>query len=454
MPTRVRSRDLRGTLDVLAILAGAVPLLWPAFANGYPILFTDTHAFLVQASQPRMVWDKPAIYGPFLLALHGRTTLWLPAVAQALLLSQLLWLTAKAFSAQRPVRHLALCAVLAAGSAAPWFVALLMPDITAPMAVLCIFLLGFGDRLRPLERGWAGAVGTFCIASHLSLLIVAAACLVVVLALQRRRAIVAAAPLLAALALLLLTNLVGFGIAGISPYGSVFLLARLSADGPVRDVLAAECPDRTWHLCAWQGRLPPNSDDFLWNQAGPVWTTPGGPMALAPEASAIVMRAILREPIAVARAMLENTFRQLTKIRVGDTLRPDGLEQSVVGSLRAYFPAVELQRFEASLQARGELTAVATPFAPVHATLLVLGALATLAILLRPRDPRLTGLAALILAALLANAFATGALSGPHDRYQARIAWLLLLPAAFAVRQEERRGLCPIGANIARHARA
>ncbi len=31
------------------------------------------------------------------------------------------------------------------------------------------------------------------------------------------------------------------------------------------------------------------------------------------------------------------------------------------------------------------------------------------------------------------NAFATGALSGPHDRYQARIAWLVLLPPLFYV---------------------
>ena len=428
--------DLRATLNLLAILAGAVLLLWPAFANGYPILFTDTHAFLVQAGQPRMVWDKPTIYGPFLLALHGRTTLWLPAVAQALLLSHLLWLTAKAFAPPRPGRHLALCALLAAGSAAPWFVALLMPDITAPMAVLCIFQLGFGERLRRLERHWAAAVGGFCVASHLSLLIVAAACLALVLASRPRRAVAAATPLLAALGLLLLTNLVGFGIAGISPYGSVFLLARLASDGPVRDVLAADCPGAGWRMCDWVGRLPQNSDDFLWNSAGPVWTTPGGPPALAPEASAIVLRTIAREPVAVARAMLENTLRQLVMIRLGDTLRPDGLDQSVVGSLRAYFPAVELTRFDASLQARGELAAVAAPFAPVHAALLVLGALATpvvLVLALRRRDTTLAGLAALVLVAMLSNAFATGALSGPHDRYQARIAWLLLLPPVFAV---------------------
>ena len=46
----------------------------------------------------------------------------------------------------------------------------------------------------------------------------------------------------------------------------------------------------------------------------------------------------------------------------------------------------------------------------------------------RARGSRSAALLACVLLACLANAFATGALSGPHDRYQARIAWLLLLP--------------------------
>ena len=41
--------------------------------------------------------------------------------------------------------------------------------------------------------------------------------------------------------------------------------------------------------------------------------------------------------------------------------------------------------------------------------------------------PALSGLALVVLAGLAANAFATGALSHPHDRYEARIAWLLFM---------------------------
>src|ERR1019366_1095535 len=98
-----------------------------------PIVFVDTHGFLIQGSEPRMLWDKPFAYGPFLRLLDGNLTLWGPAAAQALLLSHLLWLTARACGAAAPGRHIVLCALLAAGSAAPWFASLLMPDVFAPM---------------------------------------------------------------------------------------------------------------------------------------------------------------------------------------------------------------------------------------------------------------------------------------------------------------------------------
>jgi hypothetical protein len=430
--SRQRERDAWRVAG--AIAAGALLLCWPAIVNRYPILFSDTHAYLVQASQPVMVWDKPWIYGPFLLLWHGRTTLWLPVFGQALLVSHLLWLTRKAIAPPTAGFHFALCAALAAGSAAPWFVSLLMPDIFAPVAVLCLFVLGFGASLRPGERRWAGVLGTFAIAAHLSHLVVAAACVVVVTLLRRRWRCVlaAAAPLLGAVVLLLVGNLAGNGRFGISPYGSVFALARLVADGPARSVIERDCPQAGWRMCDWVGRLPRESDVFLWDGDGPVWTTPGGPKALAPEASAIVARTLLEEPGAVVQAALANTWAQLRLVKLGDTLDTNWLEESVVGSLRAYFPPSEEARFRAGMQAHGTLPALAAPLNLPFAALLLAGAASSfflLAAAWRHRDIPRAGLAALVLAAVLFNAAAGGVLSRPNARYQARIAWLVLLPA-------------------------
>jgi hypothetical protein len=47
----------------------------------------------------------------------------------------------------------------------------------------------------------------------------------------------------------------------------------------------------------------------------------------------------------------------------------------------------------------------------------------------------LAGLAVIAFVGVVANAFATGALSGPHDRYAARIAWILLLSPLLAAGQ-------------------
>ena len=418
---------------VLAVLAVAMMLAWPAMLNGYAIVFSDTYAFIDQASRPLMVWDKPWTYGPFLLALHGRTTLWLPVAGQALILSHLLWLLAASRGAATPLRHLLLGALLAIGSAAPWFAGLLMPDIFAPIAAIALYLLAFPGALGPWQRRWLAVLATMAIAFHLAHLVLAAACLVVILLLKPCALPRAALPLGLALAILALTNLAGHHRLAISPYGSVHALARLAADGNVAPVLARACPAAGWHLCAWKDRLPTDSDTFLWSPDGPVASHPGhaiGAIGFAPEAAVIVGHVLREEPLGVLCAALANTGRQLLRTGLGDTLGSDWLDVTVQTALRAYFPPEEQARFLAALQINRTLPALATPFAPLHATLLLLGTASGAALLLRRAD---RNLALLVLAALLANAFATGALSGPHDRYQARIAWLVLLPGALAV---------------------
>ena len=146
-------------IQLSCIVIGGLSLLWPAIYNGYPLLYSDSHVFISQPVAGFMNWDKPYIYGPLILLFHAWQTLWLVVIAQALLVSHLLWLVivtltpeSKAvhavsphqslISAPWPVakRHLLVCGVLALSSTAPWFVSFLMPDIFAAIAVLCIFL--------------------------------------------------------------------------------------------------------------------------------------------------------------------------------------------------------------------------------------------------------------------------------------------------------------------------
>jgi hypothetical protein len=416
-----------------AIAFGALALLWPALVNFYPLVFSDTGAFLAQFFARFMVWDKPWIYGPVLGAVSAGLSLWLPAIAQALLVSATLWAAARVLGAARPARHVALCLLLAALSTAPWFASLLMPDILAPLLVLALFLLAFAPG--PARRWPWALLATFCIAAHLAHLVIAAAVLAVIALLRPRRLLPAAVPLAAALALLLATNLAGHGRLAVSPYGAVFFLSRLVADGPARDHIRAACPASGYALCAWADRLPTDSDAFMWDPNGPVWSHPGGPPGLAPEAGRIVTATILGAPGAVARDMARNTAAQLVQVRLGETLGNYYLDETVGKWLREAFPAAEAARFRAALQFQDRIAPIAAPLQAPQSWLLLPAALAcgVLALARRRRAPRQAALASLVLAGVLANAFATGALAGPHDRYGARIAWLLLVPPALAV---------------------
>ncbi len=462
---------------VAAIALGGLLLVWPAFLNGYPIVFSDTGAFLAQTVVPLMIWDKPWVYGPVAFLAHWHVSLWGVALAQGVAISHLLWLLARASpdgdgvarmspggeSPGRPglgsgasaspnlLPHLLLCALLAAFTTAPWSAALVMPDILTPAAILCAALAGWGwAGLSRGERVWVMGFGALATASHLSNLPVVFAVAVLGLLLRQwRAALRAAVPLAGAVAVLLATNLAGHGRPALSPYGSTFLLARLVADGPAARTIAARCPDAGWYLCAFAGRLPSNSDVFLWEPDSPVnMDADGTPiflggMRLAPEASAIIAETLRREPATVAWLAVRNFARQLVLTSVGDTLSSLHVGVAVRPRIEQGFPAGELARFDAALQQRDALAPLAARVAWVHPLALALAAPAALLAWHRAHragDARRLGLALALLVGVTGNALATGALSMPHHRYQARVAWLVPVVALVLAAASPRAG--------------
>ncbi|MDB5413718.1 MAG: hypothetical protein JWR10_2053 [Rubritepida sp.] len=425
----------------LAIFAGGLLLIWPAFFNTDPLIFSDTGAFLAQTVEPLMIWDKPWIYGPFAWVFHQHVSLWGVVAAQGLIVSHLIWLLARVLGRAAPVRHVAVCALLAAFTSAPWSAAMVMPDILTPMAVLCAAMLGWAwSGLRPAERGWLIVLGSVATASHLSNLPVLFALVVLAAILRAGRATVArvAVPLAGALLLLFATNAVGHGRFSLSPYGSTFFLARLIADGPAARTIEARCPDAGWYLCAFAGRLPGNSDVFLWqpdsamNRAPDGTQIPLGGRQLAPEASEIISETLRREPFDVIRDGLVNFARQLRRSQIGDTLSRHDIGMGVRPVLAKGFPAEEVARFDASGQMADRLKPFARRLVWIHSAALLLAAPFALLAWWRAHaagDARALGLLLCILVGITGNALATGALSMPHHRYQARIVWLLPLAA-------------------------
>jgi hypothetical protein len=326
----------------------------------------------------------------------------------------------------------------------PWLVCQLMPDLFTPLLVFVLgLLLLVPGRLGRLERAWLVGFAAFMIAAQQSSLLLAFVLLPVLALLRWACATpgpapgrgVLLAPLLA-MAALATVNLAAHGRASLSPFGNVFMLARVVYDGPGMAVLRRDCPVAHWRLCAELDRFPPTSDAFLWAPDGPIMRA-GGHKLVSTEADAIIAAALRADPAREMRAFLANWAEQLGRFASGDGL--EAWPDTVTPWIDQDFPPSERAAYAGARQTRGVL--VMPPWMPpLHAAVALAGVALCVALLpgaARRRDPA-AGFIALVLLSLLAGAAITGGLSTPHDRYQARLMWLPPCIGALALANRHR----------------
>ena len=427
-----------------AIVAlAALPLLWPALWNGYPLVFADTGSYLTQVSHLYFGWDRPVFYGVFVFLLSWTVTTWPVIFGQCLMTAWVLHITQRAlFARVAGWTLIPLTALLSLVSALPWFASQLMPDLWTGLLILLMALLILApERLSRRERIAAFALAVFMVSAHQSHVLLACGILVFV---PVRRWLGAGVPLgwrgaarvvgVPALAMLALAsaNLAGHGRFSVSPYGNVFLLARVLYDGPGLDAIERDCPRAGWTLCAYVGEFPEDSDAFLWRGTSPFYGI-GGAHAASRQASAIVLAAVTEEPGKEFAAFARNTLRQLVMFRTGDGLEP--WLTAVKPWIEADFPRWEVRTYLASRQTTGRLVVPAW-LQMLHLAGVLAGVGASLFAIVR-RGPR-AGFCAVLLLALIGNAAITGGLSGPHGRYQSRVMWLPVMVLVFGLPERVR----------------
>ncbi len=415
---------------VASVMLSAALLLWPALWNGYPLVFSDSGTYLSQAVRHYVGWDRPVFYSLFLLPLHLTLTTWPVIVAQALLTAHTLHLVRRTLVPGVSTWWLVpLTATLTITTSLPWFVTQLIPDVFTGLLTLTTALLIFvPERLSPRERLWLVAFTAFMIATHQSHVPLALGLLLALLPLRRKLGAAvplgvagiarSAAPLTFAVLALVSVNVLAFGRVSLSPFGNIFLLARVIYDGPGQDVLRRDCPAAGWRLCAFADRMPPTTDDFLWQPDGPLARS-GGAKVVSTEANAIIAAALLAEPATELRAVLSNFLQQLSGFASGDGLQ--AWPTTVTPRIERIFPPFEIAHYANSRQTNGALAV--PPWLKVLHSIVALGSVAGMVLPLR-KHSAVRGFAAATVLALLVNAAVTGGLSMPHDRYQSRIMWL------------------------------
>ena len=164
-----------------AQIAGAAALLWIAFMNGYPLLFSDSGSYLRVGTELHYLSDRPIVYGLMIAPFARIGGPWAVIVAPGLLSSFLIGAVVKTITGGRSaiLLLLSLCG-LALFSSLPWFVGQIMPDfLTALMALLIFHILFAPDKGTIWEYWWPPALLVPLIAAHLSHLPIAASLIAV-----------------------------------------------------------------------------------------------------------------------------------------------------------------------------------------------------------------------------------------------------------------------------------
>ena len=425
----------RRAVDVAVALVAMLILLTPALWNGFPLLQYDSGGYFARWYEGTLEESRSTVYGLFTVAL-ARPNFWPLIVVQAALTVWVVALVLRVHQLGRPLVLLVTVAALSVATTLPWLTGIVLTDIFFGLSVLALHLLVLrNDALARWERVALFVLIAFSAATHNATLAVLLALLAAgfIVALFDHRLVPfaglargAAALLLGAIMLVGANYLVAKRLAW-TPGGIGLTFGRMLQDGIVKRYLDEHCPDPRLRLCDHRDELPSDADVFFWGQG--LFDRLGRFQGLNDEMRTIVLDGLRAYPWLQLQAAAVATMKQLVMVRTGW-----GVLDSIWhthGMIENFAPAI-LPAMKAARQQRGELdfTAINRLHVPVAlASMLLLLAVMALGVRQR-RFADLGLLAATIALAILANAFVTGALSGPHDRYGARVAWLATLVVA------------------------
>ncbi|MBR1324918.1 hypothetical protein ABIA00_001745 [Bradyrhizobium ottawaense] len=415
----------------LRLAAVALPLLMiaPAFWNGYPLLQWDTGGYLARWYEGYLVPSRSTVFGLYLH--YGESFgFWINLAVQSLATLWLLQLTLRVLSMMQTFRFVAISLGLILSTALPWLASMLLTDIFAGLSVLSLFLLVVGaSRTSALEKISLFVFTAFAAATHSATLgVLLGLCVAGWMTrpfLKERLPLAglaqASLSIVAGGLMLVSANYALSGKLAWTPGGYGVAFGRMMQDGIVARYLDDHCPRERYKLCPYRNELPATADEFLWGKS--MFNTLGRFEGMNEEMGYIVVQSLRDYPAWQVGAALRAMGQQLLHVATGEGT--NGWIPHTRGIIERYIPAQAAPMRSARQQNwQLDFTAINWLHVPVAlASMLALVALLGNALANRRLDD-LTLLAATVTLALLGNAFICAVISGPHDRYGARMVWV------------------------------
>lgn len=440
------------------ILLGAVIIFCPTLFNGYPILHSDSGTYIRCAYTNVVEIDRPLMYSLFIKYTSLYYSLWLSIFAQALLLAGVLYILLKGIinlDQKFELYYLGILAILSAFTGLGWYVAQIMPDVLSSVLIISITCLLFLENLSRLKQIILSLIFIFCCASHFSHQLIAfvVSGLLVLLLLSHlnkkttwltvKKTVLILLLSISSYFTVLLVNYSHGGGLTYSRSSHAFLMAHFIESGIVKEFLIENCnqPEfKNCKTCLFKDSLENEIDYFLWDYNSSFYKV-GGWEHSTNEYNFIISK-MLSSPYYLYKNIIYSFkcgLKQLMRNDIGEGLFACGEFTAAGIEIKKHFRG-ELSTYLKSKQNTEEIFAT---FKLISLFQYILLCFSTFYLIycffdrLEKNKP-LKYISLAIAIMIIINSFVTAGLSTVHDRFQARVSWLLIiLPIVFIINNKQ-----------------
>lgn len=437
------------------LILTAFIIIIPALYNGYPLFYSDSALYIKAAMLFGNVSPEDSVpylsglgYAFFIRIVTWKSTLYLVILAQAIILSILIYLSLRVLLPAKKILiyHLSLILLLSICSSMGWTTSQLMPDIFTSYLILSVFLFYTYTKNSWEIYIFLSAIIITSVLSHLtniSIIVLIIAALVLLFLIKNtyrlhlklfiKKSIVILALVFSSLIILVGLNKKYYNYVGLSPTSYIFFFARLIDTGLMPEFLNEKCAEKSYEICQYKDNLPDKYESFLFGAESVFYKTGGWDLSKHNEYRTIA-RDFLTSPKYLGKFLYNcaiHSAYQLVTFKTGDGLtnvfNPESSQYQTV--LKYYNRGEFKYNFQNSKQIQGTLD-----FKTINLINYILIFISVLIIiwtlLFNKLDSNMFLFTYINIFGVAINAAVTSSLSSVFDRFQSRVIWLIPLLAS------------------------
>ncbi len=271
-------KSKRYIINIIFIIFSSI-LIWPAIYNGFPLVYSDSGTYMLAGFTEIVPVDRPIFYCLFVRLISLSYSLWLVLIAQALIISFVIYMIVKRFSKRNTaIVSSIIIFLLSITTGLSNYTSQIMPDIFSSLTIIGLAILFTSDTIHWKEYLLSLFVIFAAMVSFSNLILllgtlIVALFFVIFRFLTLKKFLRGVYIAIFSFFLILTFNKFYTNKFILSRASNIFIIARMIETGVVSEYLKANCINHNYLLCNKINELPPYTYIFLFDEKSPLYDT-------------------------------------------------------------------------------------------------------------------------------------------------------------------------------------